>query len=226
MTTVVGIVCALGPDSHLSSHRNYIEAVVQAGGTPVLIPATLDPERALRLAERIDALLLLSGGDVHPRRYGDTERATLRGVDEKRDEVELALVGSAKRRGIRMFGVCRGSQLLAVAHGGRLHQDLAAYGFRKHIPDTIDGRYASITHSVEIKEDTLARTLFPDLTEVNSQHHQAVSDTGSMMATMWSQDGVIEAIEGDNCFGVQWHPELMFSKNPTHLRPFEWLIGK
>ena len=68
--------------------------------------------------------------------------------------------------------------------------------------------------------------LFGHLTEVNSQHHQAVSDTGSLTATAWSPDGVVEAIEGENCFGVQWHPELIYTENPAHLKPFEWLVRK
>ncbi|MBO0679033.1 gamma-glutamyl-gamma-aminobutyrate hydrolase family protein [Mycolicibacterium sp. S2-37] len=224
--TVVGVVCALGTDGFLISHRNYIDAVVRAGGLPVLIPATLDPDHALKLAARIDSLLLLSGGDIHPRRYGDRRRATLYGVDERRDEVELAVLDLAKRRGIKTFGVCRGAQLLAVAHGGRLHQDLVAYGVRKHMEDTVDGGYASIRHPIEIKEGTVASSLFPKLAKVNSQHHQAISDSGSLLATAWSPDGVVEAVEGENCFGVQWHPELMYNDNPDHLRPFEWLIRK
>ncbi|KWX22342.1 gamma-glutamyl-gamma-aminobutyrate hydrolase family protein [Mycolicibacterium wolinskyi] len=224
--TVVGVVCGLGPDGYLASHRNYIDAVVRAEGSPVLIPATLDPERALRLAERIDALLLLSGGDIHPRRYGETTRATLMGVDEQRDLVEIAILERAMRRGIKAFGVCRGAQLLAVAHGGRLHQDLPANGLRQHMADTVDGGYASIRHDVEIKEGSLAGELFPNLTEVNSQHHQAISDTGSLTATAWSPDGVVEAIEGEICFGVQWHPELIYTENPEHLKPFEWLVRK
>lgn len=224
--TVVGVVCGLGPDGYLASHRNYIDAVVRAEGSPVLIPATLDPERALRLAERIDALLLLSGGDIHPPRYGETTRATLMGVDEQRDLVEIAILERAMRRGIKAFGVCRGAQLLAVAHGGRLHQDLPANGLRQHMADTVDGGYASIRHDVEIKEGSLAGELFPNLTEVNSQHHQAISDTGSLTATAWSPDGVVEAIEGEICFGVQWHPELIYTENPEHLKPFEWLVRK
>ncbi|ODR20510.1 gamma-glutamyl-gamma-aminobutyrate hydrolase family protein [Mycolicibacterium porcinum] len=224
--TVVGVVCGLGADGFLASHRNHIDAVVRADGVPVLIPATLDPARALRLADRIDALLLLSGGDIHPRRYGETTRATLMGVDEQRDQVELEILERAIRRGIKTFGICRGAQMLAVAHGGRLHQDLRAYGVRKHMADTVDGGYASIRHAVEIKQGSLAGELFPNLTEVNSQHHQAVSDTGSLTATAWSPDGVVEAIEGENCFGVQWHPELIYTENPAHLKPFEWLVRK
>ncbi|CDO27106.1 amidotransferase [Mycolicibacterium mageritense DSM 44476 = CIP 104973] len=113
-----------------------------------------------------------------------------------------------------------------MAHGGSLHQDLLAYGVRKHMADTVDGGYASIRHGVEIKEGSLAGELFGHLTEVNSQHHQAVSDTGSLTATAWSPDGVVEAIEGENCFGVQWHPELIYTENPAHLKPFEWLVRK
>src|SRR5690349_20938257 len=148
--TVVGVVCGLGPDGFLASHRNCIDAVARAGGSPILIPATLDPDRALCLADRIDSvLLLLSGGDIHPRRYGDTTRVTLMGVDERRDQVELAILARAMQRGIKTFGVCRGAQLLAVANGGRLHQDLLAYGVGKHMADTVDGEFASIRHHID-----------------------------------------------------------------------------
>ncbi|HET7741887.1 MULTISPECIES: gamma-glutamyl-gamma-aminobutyrate hydrolase family protein [unclassified Mycolicibacterium] len=224
--TVIGVVSGLGPDGFLMSHRNYIDAIVAVGGSPIMIPAMVDPDDALKLTERIDALLLLSGGDIHPRRYGDTVRATLHGVDEQRDGVELAIAQAAMRRGIKAFGVCRGAQLLAVAHGGRLAQDLLALGMNKHMVDTIDGEYASIIHPIEIKEGTLASSIFPNLTKVNSQHHQCISDTGSLLATAWSPDGVVEAVEGENCFGVQWHPELIYTENSEHLKPFEWLVRK
>lgn len=224
--TTVGVVCGLGPEEVLVSHRKYIDAVMMAGGVPILIPATVDPEAAMQVAEQIDALLLLSGGDIHPRHYGETPRATLMTVDEQRDRVELTLVRQATRRGIKIFGVCRGAQMLAVAHGGCLHQDLPAVGLGQHMADTIDSGYASVRHAIEVKEGSLASELFPNLREVNSQHHQGIADTGSLTATVWSHDGVVEAIEGETCFGVQWHPELIFTENSEHLTPFEWLVRK
>lgn len=224
--TVVGVVSALAPDNLIATHRAYIDAVAGVGGSPILIPATLDPDRAMRLTEGVDALLLLSGGDIHPHRYRDTVRATLLGVDEHRDAVELAIVARARDRRIRTFGVCRGAQLLAVAHGGRLHQDLLAVGKNKHMPDAVEDPFACIRHPVTMKEGSLANTLFPHLTTVNSQHHQGIADPGSLAATAWSPDGVVEAIEGEHCFGVQWHPELCVTENPLHLKPFEWLVGK
>lgn len=224
--TVVGVICGLGTNGSVASDRAFIDAVVRVGGTPALIPATVDVDLAVQMSERIDALLLLSGGDIHPHRYGDNMQATLIEVDEHRDHVELAVLEYSLRRGIRTFGVCRGAQMLAVAHGGRLCQDVVAYGVRNHMGDTVDERYASIRHGIEIKESTLASELFPDLREVNSQHHQAILDTGSLTATAWSLDGVIEAVEGPHCFGVQWHPELIINENPAHLKPFEWLVRK
>jgi putative glutamine amidotransferase len=224
--TVVGVMCGLGNQNFLGSDRAFIDAVVRAGGIPFLIPATVDVEMAVHMSERIDALLLLSGGDIHPHHYSDSTRATLMGVDEHRDRVELAVLGCSLRRGIRTFGVCRGAQILAVGNGGRLCQDVVASGVRKHTGDTVDEAYASVRHGIEIKASTLASELFTDLGEVNSQHHQAIVDTGSLTATAWSPDGVIEAIEGPNCFGVQWHPEQIIDEHPAHLAPFEWLVRK
>lgn len=222
--TVVGIVLGLGTDKALVSDRAFIDAVVRVGGTPFLIPATVEVDLAVQLSERVDALLLLSGGDIHPHRYGENVLATLAGVDEHRDHVELAVIAHSLHRKIRIFGVCRGAQILVVAHGGRLCQDVVTLGVGKHADDTIGGHFASVRHGLEIKESTLASELFPDLYEVNSQHHQAVIDTGVLTATAWSADGVIEAVEGPNCFGVQWHPELIIDEDPAHLKPFEWLV--
>ncbi len=122
-----------------------------------------------------------------------------------------------------MLGICRGIQVLAVAHGGTLHQDLAADGFTGHHWD--EERQHEPVHVVEVVAGTATADALGGARVVNSIHHQAVKQCGSLTATAWSDDGVIEAVEGERVLGLQWHPERLCDREPCHLAPFEWLVG-
>jgi putative glutamine amidotransferase len=225
--TVVGIVAGYA-DGALSLLRAYVDAVLAAGGTPVVLPAAFGPgddrlEEALR---PVEALLLTGGGDISPERYGARPRTTLDHVDPVRDDMELRALAWAERTGVRVFGICRGAQLMAVAHGGSLVQDLPAAGFDAHIDVRHDRGYATLRHGLKAEPGTLTSAVLGDLDEVNTHHHQAVRSPGEgLTATAWSSDGVIEAIEGPDLLGVQWHPETLCATDPRHLRPFQWLVN-
>lgn len=190
---------------------DYVESVRRAGGEPVVLDPTDDPARSL---DHVDALLLTGGLDVDPALYGETPHATTE-VDATRDRFEIPLSRDAVARDMPVFAICRGVQVLNVAAGGTLVQD---------IPSTVASELAHaigvpkdyVAHAVRVTPGTrLAAALGPstplETCAVNSRHHQAVGQVAaSFVVSAVSPDGVVEAIErpaSTFCVGVQWHPE-------------------
>ena len=227
----VAITIGRSPERRYSLDRGYVEALVVAGCLPIVVPAGpgIPVEVALAVLDHCDALLLSGGGDVHPSTYAgdpgtsDALAAACRDVDPGRDEVELALLESARATGKRVLGICRGAQLLAAALGGTLIVDLPSNVYDGHWHEDAEGQPV---HPVEVEAGSLAARVLGGAREVNSIHHQAVGDPGpALRATARSADGVIEAVEGDGVLGVQWHPERMAASDPRHLAAFCWLVG-
>jgi putative glutamine amidotransferase len=193
----------------------------------------LDDEATLKaMIERMGGLLLCGGGDVAAERYGERNQGALKGVDPTRDRVELFLTRLALAEGKPVFGICRGLQLLNVAAGGTLIQDIA-----REAPDALAHPRPGdqLVHGVSVAEDTLLHEILwgvPMMGEtdgnlmVNSSHHQAVKDVAKgLRAAAWAPDGVIEAIEGNRIdgpfvLGVQWHPERLAETAPRMARLF------
>jgi putative glutamine amidotransferase len=193
----------------------YAARVTDAGGLPLVISRPPDPvaqpvlDEVLALA---DGLLLTGGGDVDPANYG----AGLENADEPdpgADDWELALIAAARERSLPTLAVCRGAQMLAVAYGGRLAQQLAetnAHPDRGRLsPEAIlSGR-----HTISLLEGSrVRRALGAGTVAVNTIHHHGIDDAGELVVTATAPDGVIEAVEprsGWACVGVQWHPEKM-----------------
>ena len=221
----VAILMGRDPHPRYSLHGGYIDAILAVGATPVVVPVgnVEHVARAVEAASLCDALLLTGGSDVDPFLYAEEPAPEVAGVDRGRDLSEMACVTDARTRGVRIFGICRGAQLLNVAFGGSLVQDLPSAGFTGHSDEV---RWDRPVHGIDAKPDSLAAAALDGLTEVNSLHHQAVKDVGAdLTATAWSADGVIEAVEADGLLGVQWHPERMFHNEPRHLAGFRWLVG-
>ena len=214
-----------------AQNRTYVEAVTKAGGAPVLIPPNLD-EGALRaIYERLDGLLLAGGGDLNPKRYGEAIHEKCGQSDEARDTVELTLTRWALAEGLPILAICRGIQVLNVAAGGTLYQDIASQipGSLKHNcwPDYPRNYLA---HQVTVNGDSrVAAVLGQSRVGVNSLHHQAVKDlAASFKIVARATDGLIEAIEGyDHPFalGVQWHPEELVQDAPPMRRLFEVFVS-
>lgn len=193
---------------------DYVESVRRAGGEPVeVVPGGEKPEHILA---RVDGLMLTGGGDVDPELYGETANATFQSADAGRDEFEIALSRAAMASGIPFLAICRGMQVLNVAMGGTLVQDIPSQitGALEHaIPEP---RFA-IAHEVWVSKGSKLSTLLADHMEdgetchVNSRHHQAVKQAAKgFEVTATSPDGVIEAMESNDapfCVAVQWHPE-------------------
>jgi putative glutamine amidotransferase len=208
----------------------YLNAVAAAGGLPVVLPpqdgGTND------LLDLIDGLLLSGGGDIEPSRYGETAiHPKTYGIEPLRDAFEFALVEEAIRRDMPTFGICRGIQVLNVALGGTLFQD---------VPDLVSDRLGHEQHKSGVAKEAVGHAVTPTagspLTRlygdapvgVNSFHHQAVRDPAPGLEIAGrSEDGVIEAVtHRDRTFvlGVQWHPEMMFEQHPEQLAPFKALV--
>jgi putative glutamine amidotransferase len=200
---------ALSPCRQMS---DYLESVRRAGATPRELTLADDPAA---IAGSVDGLLLTGGGDVDPALYGATPHATFGAAEPGRDAFEIALVQAVLEAGKPVFAICRGMQLLNVALGGDLVQDIPTEvnGAAHH--DVREPRYA-LAHEVWTTQGSRFSTLMREKLvdgescQVNSRHHQAVKHLGAGLEVVaTAPDGVIEAVErpGAFCLGVQWHPE-------------------
>jgi putative glutamine amidotransferase len=199
----------------------YAACVAAAGGNPFVVPRDTAPRDAL---EGMDGLLLSGGGDVAPATYGAVDDGACEDVDPEADAWELALIAEARRRQLPTVGICRGMQLLAIAHGGALAQrvgDPALHPGMGALPaeDSLARR-----HDVAL-EGGLARIFGTGRLAVNTLHHQVVSDPGDLTVTGRASDGTIEALEAAEwpALGVQWHPEKM--GEPEQARLFAFLVS-
>ena len=193
---------------------DYIESVRRAGGEPIEVGA--DGETPEHILVRVDGVMLTGGGDVDPALYGEERTSTFDPAESGRDEFEVALSRAAVKSGVPFLAICRGMQLLNVAMGGSLLQDIPSQvpGALTHaVPEP---RFA-IAHEVWVATESRLSALLAEHMEdgetchVNSRHHQAVARVApGFVVTATSPDGVVEAMElpgGQFCVAVQWHPE-------------------
>ena len=211
--------------------QTYVQAIQKVGGTPVIIPPTMAEADWAVLLAHLDGLLLSGGGDIAPLHYQQEAEPCLGGVDEARDDSELGLLRQWLLLNRPLLAICRGHQVLNVAVGGSLYQDIATY-----MPDALDHAYTparpmkKVVHSVRIAPDSrLAKILGVTTLPVNSAHHQSVKTPGhGIQVTAHAPDGVVEAIElGSHpfCIGVQWHPEAMVKATESMWPLFEAFIS-
>ncbi|MHB8465554.1 MAG: gamma-glutamyl-gamma-aminobutyrate hydrolase family protein [Acidimicrobiales bacterium] len=209
-----------------TANRYYVDSITRAGGLPVILPA-IDPALAADAVARLDGLVLPGGGDVDPARYGEDAAPEVRGVDVDRDGWELACAVAALARRLPMLATCRGLQVLNVALGGSLVQDVpTATGERHGLAD----RFGELVHPIRLDpESRLAGLLGACEVGANSLHHQAVGRLGAAVrAVGWAPDGTIEAIEVDDhpeVVAVQWHPELL-ERDALHQGLFRDLVRR
>lgn len=189
--------------------RFYTQAVVAAGGIPVVLPVA-ETDRVPMILDRIDGLLLSGGGDIDPSQYGGKRLPEVSHVDPERDEFELALAREAANRRMPTLAICRGMQVVNVALGGTLIEDLPTElsGLANHMSEAPD-------LAVQLEPGCrLSAVMQSEAVRVNSLHHQAVRDTAASLRVVGrSSDGVIEAVESTDpgwpLLAVQWHPERM-----------------
>jgi putative glutamine amidotransferase len=202
----------------------YARSVASAGGLALALPIER-PEAAESYVEGLDGLLLSGGKDIDPVYYGEEPAKGIGGIDAGRHAWELALFKAASDRGLPILGICKGIQLINVALGGNLFQDLAQRpGTRLHNPEAVP--VDQVFHGLKIVEGSLlARALGGTETRVNSFHHQALKDLGrGLRISATAPDGVIEAVEstepGAFILGLQFHPESLFVNYPAFLGIF------
>jgi putative glutamine amidotransferase len=211
------------------SHR-YVEVLRSLGAVPVLIPLLAhDPDTLRALFDRLDGLLLAGGADIHPSRYGEVPHPKLGPTDPDRDATEIQLTKLALDDQRPLLAICRGLQLLNVACGGSLYQDIpsqvpAALKHDHTAKQGYDDRTFS-AHEVTITpQSQIVQILNTTHVGVNSIHHQAIKELGQgLVATAFAADGIIEAVEGPAgmyCIGVQWHPEELVDEQPKMRRLF------
>ncbi len=202
-----------GSDRHHVVDADYVEAVVAAGGLPVLL-AVVAADRVASLLSRLDGLVLSGGSDVDPACYDQVRTYTHPGgeTDPDRDRFELALARQAIATDLPTLAICRGLQVVNVACGGTLVQHLADHPNSALNPSET-AQSKNVGHGVRLVTGSRLAAQHGDITEVNSFHHQAVDRPGAAIRVVaTSPDGVVEAIEHDHAprlVAVQWHPEML-----------------
>lgn len=212
-----------------SAAQAYVEAVVRAGGAPVLLPLGLDETTLEALTSRLDGILFSGGGDIQPELYGSQSHPKVDEIDHDRDRVELWLVQQVLRLKLPFLGICRGLQVINVGLGGSLYEDILdqhpsaqQHQFSPGHPRT------HRAHTIQVLAGSrLATILGTETVQVNSLHHQGVRNLApALQANAFAPDGILEGLEiPDHPFGiaVQWHPEWL-RDDPVMQRIFQAFI--
>jgi putative glutamine amidotransferase len=238
MRPVIGITCSrvvggawgLYSPGHLMDYvfSEYSEAVLAAGGTPLIVPAAQNGESIQEILKVVSGIILTGGPDIHPRFYGEQPLDGLGEIDEALDLMEVAVAKAAVAKDLPILAICRGIQVLNVSQGGSLYQDL-----RTQVSGCIShGQKADkavLTHTVRIeRESRLFAILGGEEIWVNSKHHQAVKTAATnLTVSARATDGIIEAVEHPEkrfVLGVQWHPEGVWRHDPSSRKLFQALI--
>ena len=207
----------------------YYMSVVEAGGTPLVIPPYDDEKALVSLLDTLDGIVLSGGADIDPGYLGE-EPLDCISINPRRDAQELMLVRLAVDRQIPVLGICRGIQVLAAALGGRLYQDIKTQHDTECIEHSQTIARGLPSHDVRLVKDSLLhRLLGQETLAVNSFHHQAVKEVpAGFRVTATAPDGIIEGMESiafRTILGVQWHPECFLLENDRTMMPiFNWLI--
>lgn len=198
-------------EERVALNTAYVRALEGAGLVPLVVPTMLAPDRATAALASVRGLVLTGGEDVGPERYGAKPHEQLGKVDRVRDAAELALIAGARKQRLPILAICRGIQILNVALGGTLYQDLDS-----ERPGPIRHQDESGQHAIRVEPGSLLEKTLGGGTQsamVNSRHHQAIRDLApGLVAVAWAEDGVIEAVEPVDAtapwlLAVQWHPE-------------------
>lgn len=220
------------PTDRFYLSRYYSEAVEAAGGAPVHISLIPKPDYINSVVDGLDGVLLPgSDSDVDPLRYGQQPHPRLGAVHPLKDETDLLLIEGAERKQIPVFAICFGMQILNVSRGGTLIQDIES-----HLPEALKHEQGAprdrASHRINLAEKTrLAEIAQLDKLAVNSHHHQGIETLGAnLVATAWSADGIIEALEDPQpdrfVVAVQWHPELGWERDAVSQRLFEAFVAE
>ncbi|MGB2697250.1 MAG: gamma-glutamyl-gamma-aminobutyrate hydrolase family protein [Candidatus Zixiibacteriota bacterium] len=235
---IIGITCYLDYDDPKRKYpfvfafdyvkRQYYLAIQDAGGVPIILPNIEKMNLVDYYVKTLDGLLLGGGGDVHPSFFHERIKAKNLSIKIERDRFEIALAKKALRKKLPILGICRGPQVINIVLGGTIFQDLSLRKEKtlNHQPEKVI-RFKR-KHKVKIKENSrLYSVVKQKEILVNTSHHQVIKDVApGLKASAWSEDGVIEALEGktkDFLISVQWHPEAMI-KHPSSRALFKAFV--
>ncbi len=233
---IVGITCSSSAGTADENARQclntaYVQAVLCAGGVPIIIPNIVDRELVDSYLGAIDGLLLSGGVDLDPVLFGECHHADLGQVDASRDGTELALLERALAQDMPIFGICRGIQTLNVALGGTLYQHLPdqAPSSIHHLQSEVKLPRDQFSHAIKIEGNTRLKSIVgKSEMETNSFHHQAIKSVApGLIVTAHAQDGVIEAVEAPDhryVVAVQFHPEETAPHDEYSRRLFEAFV--
>ncbi len=223
----VGVTCDLeGSRERVFLRTSYLQAIAAAGGRPLLLPPVI-PELAAGYIDGIDGLFLTGGGDIEPSFFNAQPATELYKVVPERDAFELTLTRAALAAGKPILAICRGLQVLNVAAGGDLYQDIGMQvpGALEHSQKEPRGQP---THSLQVMDGTALAAILGPQAQVNSLHHQAVCRVGQgLKVSALAADGIIEALEGEGggaVIGVQWHPEDLYRSDPRQEALFKYFV--
>lgn len=225
--TVVGVAANLcpvdaeGKNIHSSVSCKFAESIRQVGGLPLVIPVG-DESIVRDYVEMIDKLILTGGQNVHPQFYGEKKTIESDDYNLVRDEFELALLKEALRQNKPIMAICRGVQLVNVAFGGTLHQEIEGHW---------QGLPFGTSHSIETVEGSVVAQLFGKESQVNSVHRQSIKDLAPnfRVTAVDPRDQTVEAIESideHRIIGLQWHPEFLVNEEDGNLELFEYLLNE
>ena len=214
------------PD-HVGDIVSYYNFIQLAGGIPVTIPITIDKDDIKTIIDMVDGVVLTGGSDIHPFLYEEDPHPKLGTVDIDRDEREIAILMAALEKEIPVLGICRGMQLINVALGGTLYQDIESqmdnpigHDLRSTVPD--------FHHQIDVVKDSyLYEAMGSEKLGVNSIHHQAIKELApGLKISATSSDGIIEAFEDRDrkIYGTQFHPEEHIDKNPEFLNIIKYAL--
>ena len=231
MKPVIGIITygTVSPHGNDVSCLNtaYSDAIIKNGGIPLVIPYTESSDTVHCLIDMCRGLLVPGGDDIVPSLYGESPHEKLGATDALLDRIELDALEHCIHKRLPVFGICRGCQLMNVYAGGTLWQDIPSQ-YESAIAHRQTENRRTVSHGVELSENSLLFALLGKSTWVNSLHHQAIRAVGrGFHASAKAPDGIIEAVEHENglWFAVQWHPEELIESCPEMNRLFTFFIG-
>lgn len=228
MKPVIGIFGVIDSEGKHSLTLNYIKAISSSGGIPVILPSVSREEDIARLVDMCDGFCFTGGVDIHPKYYGEEKLDVCGEIHDPRDVFEMWAIRHVLESGKPLIGICRGEQLINVALGGSLYQDLPT-----DRPSDIDHRQTAprseTTHTASVLPGTpFAELLGVETVNVNTIHHQAIKRLGEGLRAMAvASDGVVEAIYHEShpyLRAYQWHPEALYESDEASVRIFNDFI--
>lgn len=211
MKPIIGITSHVEMDYKHTLSNDYIQAIIQAGGIPVILPIGTDADVA-EMSDRIDGLLVTGGGDIDPTLFGEEPLQGLGMISPGRDSFEMLIVEKALAADKPILAICRGIQIMNIAVGGDMYQDIYSQIDGKLLQHQQNAVRAHLAHFVDVASGSLLADIAgKERFKVNTYHHQAVRNVPApLKVTGTASDGIIEAIESTEhkfVLGVQWHPE-------------------